>query len=191
VKRTGALLAALLVAGAVLAAIAHATTVLDRDDIATGLDIAKASSTHNRATDELVQSIDTYDPFAPADLVTKGRPPSSVCFEIWTKAVPGRAPADYEACATPDASGKSWRGSVARTRQKGPRLRVAGATVEQPSPTRLVLRFKPASIQRPAVYRWRAETTAFIAGCDGASGCQDYAPDRPDTAKTPVGKPRP
>lgn len=190
--RLAALLAAAALMGvAVSATVAWAVTVPDRDDVGIGLDLSKASGTHNRASDELVHTIDTYGPFAPADLASpKGKPPASVCFEIWTTNKPGEAPANYEACATADARAKAWKGGVARLRQKGPRLRVAAATVAQPSPTRLVVRFKPDAIRRPASYRWRAEATVFSSGCQSPNGCHDFAPDRPEIAATKLSSPR-
>jgi hypothetical protein len=65
---------------------------------------------------------------------------------------------------------------------------VGDVQVTQPSPTQLVMRFKPDAINRPAVYRWRAETTAFISACPQPHGCQDFAPDRPGTAETRIAK---
>jgi hypothetical protein len=137
-----------------------------------------------------VHSVDTFEPFKPGDLVTKGKPPSSVCVEIWTTNRPAEMRPNYEVCATPDAKGTGWKASVARTRDKGAPLRVADVKVDQPAETRLVMRFDPASIRRPTSYRWRAETTVFISGCGGSTGCQDFAPDRPDTAETRIGKAR-
>ena len=189
-KRAGLVLAALLAAGLLAAVVAYATTVRDRDDVTVGFDIAKASSTHNRTSDELVATVDTYEPFAPSDFVTKDRPPSSVCIEIWTTNKPGEATPNYEACASANATGKSWKASLARTRTKGPQLRIGAVKVEQPSDTRLVMRFDPDMIHRPASYRWRAETTSFASDCKSGTGCPDYAPDRPDTAETRLGRPR-
>jgi hypothetical protein len=189
-RRLGPLLAAILAAGAITAAAASAVSVRDRDDTTIGVDISKAVGSHNRSADELVHTVDAYEPFAPADFLNKDRPPSSICIEIWTTNQPGAKPANYEACATPDAKGKAWKASLGRVRDKGPRLRVGPVTVEQPSGTRLVMRLDPDDIRRPASYRWRAETTSFATGCKSASGCQDYAPDRPDTAETRLGKPR-
>src|SRR5205823_6365209 len=140
--------------------------------------------------DRLVGQIDSYEPFAPADMVNKGQPPSSICFEIWTTNTPGEHRANYEACATADAKGKTWKAALSRNRRKGPPLRVAALQVEQPSDTRLVMRIDPDSIRRPASYRWRAQTTSFASDCKIASGCSDYAPDRPDTAVTRLGRPR-
>jgi hypothetical protein len=189
-RRRAAAAAAAVIAAAGLAAVAHATSVPDRDDVTVGFDIAKVSGTHNRATDELVQAVDTYDPFKPADFVNKDKPPSSICVEIWTTNTPGEKQANYEACATPDAQGKNWQASLARARLTGPRLRVGPVKVDQPSATRLVMRIDPDAIRRPVSYRWRVETTSFGADCKSASGCLDYAPDRPGTAQTKLGTPR-
>lgn len=169
---------------ALAAPVALATTVRDRDDVTTALDIAKVTSAHNRASDELVQTIDFYDPL-PANLTT----PGSICVEIWTRSTPGESPPDYEACATRDKTDK-WRASIARKREKGPQLRIGAVKVEQPTDTRLVMRIDPDDIKRPASYRWRAEATSFGRECKVATGCPDYAPDRPATAETRLSKPR-
>jgi len=191
VRRSPALIAAsVAVVLGVAAAVALAVSVRDRDDTKIGVDIAKASGSHNRATDELVHTVDGYEAFAPSDMLNKDRPPSSVCIEIWTTNEPGERRANYEACATPDARGKAWKGALSRTRQKGHPLRVATLEVEQPTDTRLVLRIDPDDIRRPSSYRWRAETTSFGKDCKGSQGCPDYAPDRPDTAETRLSTPR-
>jgi hypothetical protein len=163
-----------------------AVAVRDRDDVAIGFDMAKASGSHSRVSDELVHAIDFYDPLQ-RPLTT---PPSSVCVEIWTRSTPGESAPDYEACAVPNAKGKGWKGSIARKRELGPQLRLASVKVEQPSAARIVLRIDPDLIKRPASYRWRAETTSFAKDCKVATGCPDYAPDRPTTAETSLGKPR-
>jgi hypothetical protein len=176
--------------GATCAAIAYAVSVPDRDDVTTALDIAKTSGAHNRAADELVHTIDLYEGVSPADMLNEDEPPSSVCVEIWTRSVPGEAAADYEMCATPDAKGKAWNASIARKRDQGPRLRLGAVKVEQPVATRLVMRLDPDTIKRPASYRWRTETTSFGKACGASGGCPDYAPDRPGTAETKLGKAR-
>lgn len=181
-------LSVVLAACGVVAAVAWAVSVRDRDDIVVGLDIAKAAGAHNRASDQLVHTVDFYER-VPHTLTTAGRPPGSVCVSIWTRSKPGESPADYEACATP-GKGSAWNGSIARKRDKGPRLRVAAVKVEQPSDTRLVLRIDPDDIKRPSSYRWRVESTSFAKECTGANGCTDYAPDRPDTAETKLSRPR-
>jgi hypothetical protein len=113
-----------------------------------------------------------------------------VCVVIWTRSTPGESAADYEACATPSRGGNAWTGSLARKRERGAQMRIARLKIEQPSPTRLVMRLDPDDVKRPARYRWRAETTSFASACRAASGCPDFTPDRPDTAETALGKPR-
>jgi hypothetical protein len=174
----------------VAAQAALAVTLRDRDDVTVGVDIAKAGGAHNRAADELVHTIDSYEPFVPKQMLNKDRPPSSFCVEIWTRATPGEDAPNYEACAVPDAKGSAWKASLSRPREKGHPLRIGPVRVEQPSETRLVLRIDPDDVKRPTSYRWRAETTSFTKACKTASGCQDFAPDRPDTAETTLKKPR-
>ena len=176
--------APLVVLLAVAVPAAWATTVRDRDDVTTALDIAKVAGAHNRASDQLVHTVDFYEAL-PAKLET----PGSVCVEIWTRSTPGESPPDYEACATKDKKDK-WRASIARRRELGPQLRIAPVKVEQPSATRLVLRIDPDDIKRPSSYRWRAEVTDFNQDCKTATGCADYAPDRPETALTKLSQPR-
>lgn len=187
-RRLALTLAVVLALGGAVAAIAWAVTLRDRDDITIGLDIAKTSGAHNRASDELVHTLDFYEA-VPETLTSSGKPPGSVCIEIWTRSKPAEAPADYEACAT-SLRGGTWKGSVARKRERGPRLRVGAVKVEQPSDTRIVLRIDPDDIRRPVTYRWRSESTSFASDCKQVSGCPDYAPDRPETVETKVSAPR-
>jgi hypothetical protein len=177
-KRVAFTAAALL---ALAAPVAYATTLRDRDDVATGFDIAKTAGAHNRASDELVHTIDFYEPI-PHRVATSGTP-DSVCVEIWTRSKPAESPPDYEACATP-AKGSAWKGSIVRKRERGARLRLGAVKVEQPSDTRLVLRIDPDDVKRPTSYRWRSEATSFGKDCKLSTGCPDYAPDRPETAVT-------
>ena len=182
-KRAAPIIVAVL---ALAAPVAYATSLPDRDDVTTRFDIAKASGAHNRATDQLVHTVDFYE--ATPHRVPKSGAPDSVCVEIWTRSTPGQSPADYEACATP-AKGDAWKASIARKRERGPRLRIGAVKVEQPSDTRLVLRIDPDDIKRPGSYRWRTEATSFGSDCKSTIGCADYAPDRPQTAETKLSKP--
>jgi hypothetical protein len=182
-KRAAPIIVAVL---ALAAPVAYATSLPDRDDVTTGFDIAKASGAHNRATDQLVHTVDFYE--ATPHRVPKSGTPDSVCVEIWTRSTPGQSPADYEACATP-AKGDAWKGSIARKRERGPWLRIGAVKIEQPSDTRLVLRIDPDDIKRPGSYRWRTEATSFGSDCKSTIGCPDYAPDRPQTAETKLSKP--
>ena len=183
-KRAALVAAALL---ALTAPLAWATSVRDRDDVTTKFDIAKVSGTHNRVSDQLVHTVDFYE--AIPHRLPKSGVPDSVCVEIWTRSTPKESPADYEACATP-SKGSAWKGSIARKRDRGPRLRIGDVKVEQPSDTRLVLRIDPDDIKRPASYKWRTEATSFGTDCKSSIGCPDYAPDRPETAQTSLSKPR-
>jgi hypothetical protein len=183
-KRALVILAAVL---ALTAPLAYATTQRDRDDVTTAFDFSKTSGAHNRASDQLVHTVDFYG--AIPHRIPKSGPPDSVCVEIWTRSRPKESPADYEACATP-AKGGAWKGSIARKRDRGPRLRVGAVKVEAPNDTRLVLRIDPDDIKRPASYRWRTEATSFGTDCKSSIGCPDYAPDRPETAVTRLSQPR-
>lgn len=184
--------AALVLVAVALAAApaALAVTLRDRDDVTVGIDIAKVGGAHNRTADQLVHTVDAYEPFGPKGMLNKDRPPSTFCVGIWTRATPGEAPPNYEACAAPDAKGQGWKGSISRPRDRGHPLRIGPVRVEQPTTTRIVLRIDPDDIRRPASYRWRAQSTSFARDCRSGTGCPDFAPDRPDTAETRLSAPR-
>ena len=187
-RLTAVLLIALLALAA--AASAAVVTVTDRDDVATPLDIQKASGAHNRTSDQLVHTVDTFEGYQPSDMAGDDPAPSSICIEIWTRSTPGESGPNYEACATPDRRGRNLVGAISRERATGPDLRIGSVRLQRPSRSRLVFRIDPDHIKRPRSYRWRAETTTFGGGCRSASGCPDYAPGRPGTAETRVGRPR-
>jgi hypothetical protein len=170
------------------AALAKSPTVQDRDDSKAAVDIATARGSHNRTADLLVHSIGAYDDFAPRDLLNRDGPPGSVCLNIWTTREPGEDPPNYDVCVTSDKRGRVYRASIARLTRNA--RRVGAARVDQPDPKRLEIRFDPDRIQRPRSYRWVAQAATFGEGCDGPTGCEDFAPDRPDTALTRLGTPR-
>ena len=175
-----------------LAAVAGAAvvSVTDGNDVATALDISKATGAHNRAADELVHTVDTFEGYQPSDLANDDPGPASICIEIWTRSTPGEAGPDYEACATPDRRGRNLVGAISRERAQGPDVRIGAVRLQRPSRSRLVLRIDPDHIKRPRSYRWRAETNTFGGGCRSASGCPDHAPGRPGTAETRVARAR-
>jgi hypothetical protein len=183
-------LLALAVSLATVATALAATTVRDRDDVSTPLDIAKTTGAHNRSSDQLVHLVQTFEDFQASDMANDDPAPSSICILIWTRSKPGEAPPDYEACATPDKRGRTLKGTVAREREEGPMLRVGTAKIERPDDKSVVFRIDPDLIKRPRSYRWRAETTSFGGKCKSASGCPDYAPDRPATAESRIGQPK-
>ena len=181
-----ALLTALLALPA--AALARSPTVLDRDDSKAAVDIASAKGTHNRTADQIVHVITTHDDFGPGNLLNSDGPPGSICLNIWTTREPGEDTPNYDVCATSDRRGRVFRASIARLTRNS--RRVGAARVEQPDSKRLELRFDPDRIRRPRSYRWVAQTATFGEGCGGPTGCEDFAPDRPDTALTRLGTPR-
>lgn len=180
--------AALILAVLALPASAYAAGVDDRDDSDGAVDIKLATGSHNRAKDELVHVITTYDTFSPRRLLNSDGPPGSVCVNIWTTRTPGDAAPNYEACATAARTGRSWRGSLARNPDRGTPIRRGSVKVEQSSTRKLVIRIDPDRIRRPASYRWTMQATTFGDGCPRLTGCEDFAPDRPDTLETKLGR---
>lgn len=178
---------ALILVALALPASAFAAGVDDRDDSDGKVDIQRATGSHNRAKDELVHVVTTYGAFTPRTLLNRDGPPGSICVNIWTTRTPGDAPPNYEACATSDSRGK-WHGSLARNPDRGTPIRRGSVTVEQPSTRKLVIRIDPDRLRRPASYRWTVETVTFADGCPSVTGCEDFAPDRPDTLETKLGK---
>ena len=173
-----------------LAVPAAALAVDDRDDSAGAIDIARATGAHNRSTDELVHAFVAYDRFSPRSARNSEGPPGSVCVNIWTTRTPGEDVPNYEACATSDRTGREWRGSLIRNRERGEPIRRGSVKVEQPSTRRLVIRIDPDRLRRPASYRWTAQAVTFGEGCPAVTGCEDFAPDRPDFERTRLRSPR-
>jgi hypothetical protein len=178
----------LLLALLALPAAAHAAGVEDRDDSDSKVDIQRATGSHNRAKDELVHVITTYEAFSSRTLLNRDGPPGSVCVSIWTTRTPGEAPANYEACATSDRTGRKWQGSLARNPDRGTPIRRGSVKVEHPSSRRLVIRIDPDRMRRPASYSWTVEAVTWGTGCPSVTGCEDFAPDRPDTLETKLGR---
>jgi hypothetical protein len=162
----------------------------DRDDVDGTVDVAGVRAAHNRASDELVHVVDFHTPLTPRKLLGRDGPPGSVCVNVWTTRTPGDAPPNYDVCVTSERRGREYRASVTRHGPTGGVRRVGAATVEQPSDTRLELRVDPDRIRRPSSYRWVVEAVAFSSGCPSVTGCEDYAPDRPKTARTELGRAR-
>jgi hypothetical protein len=185
-RRLGAC-AVLALPAAALAA--RASALPDRDDSRSRMDIAVARGSHNRTTDVLAHVLVAHEPFGPRDLRSREGPPGSVCINIWTSRAPGEDAPNYDVCATADRDGRAYRASVARHGRSVRRVGVAD--VDQTSPTRLELRFDPDRLRRPRSYRWVAQASTFGAGCPAGTGCEDFAPDRPRTARTRLGTPRP
>ena len=163
---------------------ALAATIEDRDDSAGAVDLASARAAHNRATDELVYVVETHDPLDPRALLGReGGPPGSVCVNAWTTRRPGEAAPNYEVCVSAARDG-DLHASVARHPSGARARRVGAADVEQTAERRLELRIDPDDFRRPASYRWTVQAATFGDGCTGPTGCEDFVPDRPRTART-------
>lgn len=185
------LLALIAVAAVAVPALALAQSRIgDRDDSAGAVDLSSARAAHNRVSDELVWVVDLHDPFEPDMLLNADGPPGSVCVNAWTRRRPAEAAPDYDVCVTSDARGDALRASVARHATSGRVRRVGAAEVEQVSETRLVLRVDPDMVRRPRSLRWTVQAVAFSRGCPTVTGCEDFVPDRPDTARTRLRAPR-
>lgn len=182
-----------LAVGALLAipAVALAAErIEDRDDSAGAVDLSLVRASHNRVSDELVYVIDLHEPITPQTLVRRDGPPGSICVNVWTSRRPGEAAPNYDACITSERRGRVFRASVARHVTSGAVRRVGRAKVEQQSPTRLVLRIDPDRVGRPAAVRWTVQAVAFSSGCPPVTGCEDFVPDRPESARTTLSEPR-
>lgn len=164
----------------------------DRDDSEGPVDFSDARATYNRATDEVVFVISTHAAWTPTDLVSgDGRPPGSVCVNVWLEAKPGEAEPEYAVCAgAARDGGGGLRGGVFRNRRTGAAKRMGAASALMASGTRLELRFSPKLIRRPDSFRYSLQATTFGTGCEGATGCEDFLPDRPETDRLTLGTPR-
>ena len=188
-RRLAALACALLASGGA-AAVALAATTPDRDDSAGAVDLASARAAHNRATDEIVYVVETHDPLDPRTLLGReGGPPGSVCVNAWTTRTPGEAAPNYEVCVTSARDG-DLHSSVTRHGSTGRTRRVGAAAVAQTGERRLELRIDPDDLRRPSSYRWTLQAVTFADGCPPTTGCEDFVPDRPRTARTALHRPR-
>ena len=184
-KALGAVL--LLAAPAVALA---ATRFDDRDDSAGAVDLSSVRASHNRVSDELVYVIDLHGEVTPRMLLRRDGPPGSVCVNLWTTRRPGEAAPNYDVCITAERRGRLFRASVSRHGATGEVRRAGRAKVEQTAPTRLVLRIDPDRMGRPDEVRWTVQAVAFSTGCPSVTGCEDFVPDRPKSARTELQAPR-
>jgi hypothetical protein len=77
---------------------------------------------------------------------------------------------------------------VSKLGARGGARRRGSASAELTSRRRLVVRFDPDLIRRPAAYRWSVEVTTFARGCT-SRGCKDFAPRRGRSVRTELGAP--
>lgn len=165
----------------------------DGDDSRSQVDIASVRGTHDMRADRLVHAIRTHDPISPRSFrnsVSRNGPPGSVCVNVWTRRTPREQAPDFDVCVTADRGEGQLRASVSRHGPYGGVRRVGRASARLERPRRLLVRFDPDLIRRPASYRWSVHAATFARGCPRRTGCQDFAPQGGRTVRTRLGRPR-
>jgi hypothetical protein len=166
-------------------------TVSDGDDSRSRVDIASARVTHDTSNDRLAHIVRFHEPISPRNFrnaVAAHGPPGSVCVDIWTTRTPREASPNFDVCVTSNRDRDRLVASVSRLGARGGVRRVGRASAELTSTRRLVVRFDPDLIRRPAAYRWSVQVTTFERGCT-RRGCIDLAPRRGRTERTKLGSP--
>jgi hypothetical protein len=166
-------------------------TVSDGNDSRSRADIASARATHDRGNDRLAHIVRFHEGIGPRafrNQVAEHGPPGTVCVNVWTGRTPGEASPNYDVCVTSDRDNDDLVGSVSRLGPRGSVRRVGRAAAELTSRRRLVVRFDPDLIRRPASYRWSVQATTFENGCT-RRGCSDVAPRRGRSVRTDLGTP--
>jgi hypothetical protein len=184
-------LAALLAASGLAAAQGGVDSVSDGDDSASRADIAAARATHDRSNDRLAHVIRFHGRVSPGtfrNAIAEHGPPGSVCVNIWTGRTPGDASPNFEVCVSGNRKRDHLIASVSKLGPRGGVKQVGNASAQLTSRRRLVVRFDPDLIRRPAAYRWSVQSTTFERGCP-SRGCQDVAPRRGRTVRTELGTP--
>jgi len=182
--RSAAAVSVLLVSAVLCLAIgtAVAKTVLDANDSNASLDISSVSVTKT-VDGALRMKITTVDTWQPSGLRVKSGPPSSLCFNIWTKRKAGTERPDYQLCAAPTADGRKLRGVLVRVRASGAPRRIVAAEVDRPDDKSAALEIFPRRIESPRSFRFTAQTTVTGSACPAAEMlCEDFAPSRGATA---------
>ncbi len=165
--------------------------VPDGDDSRSAADISSVRAVHDRANDRLAHIIHFHAAIAPSTLgneVEEHGPPGSVCVNIWTRRTPWEASPNFEVCVTPDRGEHDLQASVSKLGPRGGARKRGPASAELTTRRRLVVRFDPDLIRRPAAYRWSVEVTTFARGCT-SRGCKDFAPRRGRSVRTELGAP--
>jgi hypothetical protein len=182
---------AVVLAGCGVALAQDASNVVtDGDDSRSQVDIASVRAMHDRTNDRLAHIIRFQAGIGPGDFgnaVDEHGPPGSVCINIWTRRTPWEASPNFDVCVSADRERKLVA-SVSRLGSRGGVRRRGPASAELTSRRRLVVRFDPDLIRRPAAYRWSVEVTTFERGCT-SRGCKDFAPRRGRSVRTELGAP--
>ena len=165
--------------------------VTDGDDSRSRVDISSARAAYDRTNDRVAHIVRFHERISARSFrneVDGHGPPGSVCVNIWTRRTPWDASPNFDVCVSGD---RDYRDLVAGVSKLGPRggvKRRGPASAELTSRRRLVIRFDPDLIGRPAAYRWSVQVTTFERGCT-SRGCQDFAPRRGRSVRTELGAP--
>lgn len=174
---------------AAAAALAQEGGVTDKDDSKSLVDIASARAAFDRSNDRLAHIVRFHAPISPRNFrnaVARNGPPGTVCINLWTTRTPWEATPDYDVCVSANRGRTRLVASVSRLGSRGSVRRVGNASAQLTSARRLVVRFDPDLIRRPAAYRWGVHVTTFERGCT-RRGCQDVAPRRGRSARMRIG----
>ena len=180
-----------LAAAAVAFAQDGTNAVSDGDDSRSSADISSVRAVHDRSNDRLAHIIRFHAGISPGDLknaIDEHGPPGSVCINIWTGRTPWEASPNFDVCVTADSAANDLVASVSKLGPRGGVRKRGAASAELTSRRRLVVRFDPDLIRRPAAYRWSVEVTTFARGCT-SRGCKDFAPRRGRSVRTELGAP--
>lgn len=165
--------------------------VSDGDDSRSSADISSVRAVHDRANDRLAHIIRFHAGISPSDLrnaIDEHGPPGSVCINIWKGRTPWEASPNFDVCVTADRDANDLVASVSKLGARGGVRKRGPASAELTTRRRLVVRFDPDLIRRPAAYRWSVEVTTFARGCT-SRGCKDFAPRRGRSVRTELGAP--
>ena len=182
-------LAALLGTAALAWAQAGSDAVSDADDSTSRADIAEARAAYDRSNDRLAHIVRFHQRVGPRafrNAIDEHGPPGSLCVNVWTRRTPWEASPNFDVCVTADVGGENLLASVSKLGPRGNVRRRGPASAQFTSGRRLVVRFDPDLIRRPAAYRWSVQVTTFARGCT-ARGCEDFAPRRGRSVRTEFG----
>jgi hypothetical protein len=165
--------------------------ISDGDDSRSRVDISSARAAYDRTNDRVAHIVRFHERISARSFrneVDEHGPPGSLCVNIWTRRTPWEASPNFDVCVSGDRDYDDLLASVSKLGPRGGVKRRGSASAELTSRRRLVIRFDPDLIGRPAAYRWSVQVTTFERGCT-SRGCQDFAPKRGRSVRTELGAP--
>lgn len=160
----------------------------DGDDSKSLVDISSVRAVFDRSNDKLAHIVRFHAPISPRNFrnaVAEHGPPGTICINVWTSRTPGEASPNFDVCVSGNRARTKLVASVSSLGRRGSVRRVAPASARLTSKRKLVVRFDPEAIRRPAAYRWSVEVTTFERGCT-RRGCRDVAPRRGRSVRTRI-----